>query len=220
MRQGIWITFEGVEGSGKTTQIERLTRRLDAEGRCTTITREPGGTELGRRLRAVLLRPDPRPMHPMTELLLYTADRAQHLDEVILPALERGDVVLCDRYLDATLAYQGHARGLGVECVLDLHRRPPLDRRPHRTILLDLDPAEGLARARQRNAGDGSDDSEGRFEREHGEFHARVRAGYLALAAAEPKRIRIVDAGGDADAVERRVLDALRDLLFRPEAGR
>jgi len=219
VQEAIWITFEGVEGTGKTTQLERLARRLEAGGRRVTVTREPGGTRLGRDLRAMLLRPDPKPMHPMTELLLYTADRAQHLAEVVLPALERGDVVLCDRYLDATLAYQGHARGLGVERVLDLHRQPPLDRRPHRTILLDLDPAEGLARARRRNAGQGTDETEGRFEREQVEFHTRVRAGYLDLAAAEPARIRIVDAGGDPDQVESRVLAALRDLLPAAEDG-
>ena len=217
MREGIWITFEGVEGTGKTTQIERLARRLSAAGRPTTVTREPGGTALGQQLRAVLLRPDPKPMHPMTELLLYTADRAQHLAEIILPALARGEVVLCDRYLDATLAYQGHARGLGVQCVLDLHRQPPLDRRPQRTILLDLDPAVGLNRARRRNAGEGTDGTEGRFERERVEFHKRVRAGYLELAVAEPERIRIVDAGGDVDHVQSRVAAALRDLLFDHE---
>ena len=214
MREAIWITFEGVEGTGKTTQLERIARRLEAGGRRVTVTREPGGTALGQQLRAVLLRPDPQPMHPLTELLLYTADRAQHLAEVILPALERGEVVLCDRYLDATLAYQGHARGLGVKRVLELHRQPPLDRRPHRTVLLDLDPAEGLARARRRNQGQGTDETEGRFEQEEVDFHARVRAGYLALAAAEPERFRSVDASGDPDQVERKVIDALRDLLF------
>jgi len=210
--RGIWITFEGIEGTGKSTQIERLAARLRSRGASVVLTREPGGTALGRRLRELLLRPSPRAMHPMAELLLYAADRAQHLTEVVRPALERGDVVLCDRYLDATLAYQGHGRGLGVDCVLDLHRRPPLDLRPHRTILLDLDPATALARARRRNAGQGLDETEGRFERELLAFHRRVRDGYLALAAAEPARIRVVRADGDAEEVERRILGALADL--------
>jgi dTMP kinase len=218
VRKGIWITFEGIEGTGKTTQVERLARRLDAGGVRTTLTREPGGTELGQQLRSLLLRPDDEPMHPMTELLLYTADRAQHLAEVILPALERGEVVLCDRFLDATLAYQGYARGLGTACVLELHRRAPLDSRPHRTVLLDLDPEEGLARALRRNAGNGLDSTEGRFEHEHVEFHRRVRAGYLALASAEPERFRLVDGAGTPDEVEARVFAAVRDLPFPGEA--
>jgi len=212
--RGIWITFEGIEGTGKSTQIERLAVRLRARGTAVVLTREPGGTELGLRLRELLLRPTRRPMHPTAELLLYAADRAQHLTEVVLPALERGDVVLCDRYLDATLAYQGHGRGLGVERVLELHRRPPLDRRPRRTILLDLDPATALARARQRNTGQGLDHTEGRFENELLEFHRRVRRGYLELAAAEPERMRVVSGEGDPDEVEARILDALRDLPF------
>lgn len=217
MDKGIWITFEGIEGTGKSTQIERLARVLTAAGRPVLLTREPGGTELGRDLRALLLRPTAVPMDPMSELLLYAADRAQHLAEIVLPALEQGQVVLCDRFLDATLAYQGYGRGLGVDSVLELHRRPPLDRRPRRTLLFDLDPAEALARARRRNAGAGLDETEGRFEQERLEFHRRVRAGYLELAAAEPARFRVIDAVGDTDAVEDKVRDALSDLLFDAE---
>lgn len=212
MDRGIWITFEGIEGTGKSTQIERLAATLRARGATVVSTREPGGTVLGRRLRELLLRPSQRPMEPLAELLLYAADRAQHLTEIVLPALERGDVILCDRYLDATLAYQGYGRGLGLDCVLELHRRPPLDRRPHRTILLDLDPATALGRARRRNAGQGLDETEGRFERELLEFHRRVRAGYLELAAAEPERIRVVRADGNADEVAGRIVEALGDL--------
>jgi len=151
-------------------------------------------------------------------ILLYAADRAQHLAEIVVPALDRGAVVLCDRYLDATLAYQGHGRGLGVERVLELHRRPPLDLRPLRTVLLDLDPTEGLRRARHRDRTSGAAATEGRFEAEPTEFHDRVRAGYLVLAAAEPERYRVVDASGDADAVAERVAGAVVDVL--PELGR
>jgi len=216
-RRAPWITFEGTEGVGKTTQIERLTDRLERAGRVVRVTREPGGTTLGRRLRAVLLEPTDRPMHAVTELLLYTADRAQHLTEVVLPSLDRGDVVLCDRFLDATLAYQGYARGLGFDTVLALHRLPPLDSRPDRTVLLDMTPEQALARALQRNAGSGQDESEGRFEGERLEFHERVRAGYLELARAEPGRIRVVRADGDADEVESRIAAELADLF--PELG-
>ncbi len=210
---GLFVTFEGVEGSGKSSQIRRIARRLAAAGLEVVTTREPGGTELGRRLRALLLGTDVAPIAPRVELLLYAADRAQHVAEVIGPALARGAVVLCDRYLDATIAYQGYGRGLGAGAVLALHRDPPLDLRPARTVLLDLDPAAGLARARARNAALGQALTEGRFEDEDLAFHRAVREGYLALAAAEPRRFRVVAAEGDEDAVESRVVDALLDLV-------
>ena len=171
------------------------------------------GTALGRELRALVLRPDDEPLSPIAEALLYVTDRAQHLEEIVEPALARGAVVLCDRYKDATLAYQGHARGLGVERIRDLHRHPPLDREPDRTIVLELDPAVGLERAIRRNAERNVAETEGRFERERLDFHRRVLEGYRALAAAEPQRIRVVDAGGTVGEVERRVLDCVRDLL-------
>lgn len=213
-----FITFEGTEGVGKSTQIDRLARALERAGRRVVVTREPGGTALGLRLRALLLEPSERPMHPRVELLLYTADRAQHLVDVVLPALARGDVVLCDRYLDATLAYQGHARGLGFDAVLALHAGPPLDARPDRTLLLDMQAAAGLPRARRRNAGTGLATSEGRFEDERPAFHERVREGYLELARREPRRIVRVDAAGTVEEVGLRVLEALRDLF--PELER
>jgi len=208
-----FITFEGIEGCGKSTQLERLALRLRDAGVEHVVTREPGGTALGRGLRALLLAPDDTPIASEVELLLYTADRAQHLTEVVEPALARGRVVLCDRYLDATLAYQGYGRGLGVDRVLALHRDPPLDRRPDRTVLLDLDPELALERARARNEGLGVADSEGRYEQEALAFHRRVRDGYLALAAAEPRRIAIVDARGAPAEVAHRVSLALSDLL-------
>jgi len=214
---GRFITFEGIEGTGKTTQIERLAARLRRSGVPVVLTREPGGTSLGRELRGLLLRPDPRPMSPDAELLLYVTDRAQHLVEVVEPALARGEVVLCDRYLDATLAYQGYGRGLGVDRVLRLHAHPPLDRRPHRTLVLELEPEEALGRATRRNDAQRVAATEGRFEQERIEFHRRVAAGYRELAAAEPERMRRVDASGDADTVERRVIEQVRDLV--PELG-
>jgi dTMP kinase len=218
-RRGRFVTFEGIEGSGKTTQIERLGRSLRAAGLEVIATREPGGTAIGRQLRALLLDAEGYPVAPATELLLYSADRAQHLIEMIGPALGRGAVVLCDRYLDATLAYQGYGRMLGTDAVLAVHRIPPLDRRPDRTVLLDLDPAEGLARARSRNVSRGTDRCEGRYEMEEIEFHGRVRRGYLDLAAADPERIRVVQAAGSEDEVAARVRAALADLLPEIDGG-
>ena len=212
-RGGIWITFEGIEGSGKSTQIERLAKRLGGTGREVVTTREPGGTELGRALRALLLHPTDAPMHPLAELMLYAADRVQHLHELVLPALDRGAIVLQDRFLDATLAYQGYGRGLGTASVLELHRRPPLDRRPHATVLIDLEPHAALVRARRRDARSGLSAVEGRFEQEELDFHCRVREGYLELAQAEIARIHVVNGGGEVDAVARRVHAVLHTLL-------
>lgn len=213
MSRGRFITFEGVEGSGKTTQIALLAERLRSAGFDPVVTREPGGTPTGVRLRALLLEEGGAPISPIVELLLYTADRAQHLTAIVEPALARGAVVLCDRYLDATLAYQGHGRGLPLRFILDLHRHPPLDRRPDRTLLLDQDPAQALARARRRNRDDEGSRSEGRMEREDLAFHRRVRDGYLALAAAEPDRFRVIPASGTPEEIEACVQNALSDLL-------
>jgi len=212
-RRAPWITLEGIEGTGKSTQIERLHGRLEAAGRASVRTREPGGTALGGELRRILLACTGSAIHPVTELLLYAADRAQHVTDVVLPALAHGTVVLCDRHLDATLAYQGHGRELGVAIVHEVHRVFPLDLRPDRTILLDLDPRAALERAHVRDSATGRTVTEGRFEAEPLAFHVRVREGYLALAAEDPARIHVVDAAGGIDDVERRVVDALGDIL-------
>lgn len=212
-RQGCFVTFEGIEGSGKSTQIARLAGRLDGAGEPTVVTREPGGSPLGRRLRSLLLGGEIARIEPLAELCLYVADRAQHLRELVEPNLASGTHVLCDRYFDATLAYQGFARGLDLDYIRRLHEQPPLDRRPHRTILLDLDPELGLDRARRRNDEQGLETAEGRFERETIAFHRRVREGYLSLAEAEPFRFRIVAAEGTAEEIEARVADLLSDLF-------
>jgi dTMP kinase len=212
-RHGCFVTFEGIEGSGKTSQIARLAVRLDQAGESAIVTREPGGSPLGRRLRSLLLGGETARIDPMAELLLYVADRAQHLSELVEPQLASGTHVMCDRFLDATLAYQGFARGLDLEFIRLLHQKPPLDRRPHRTILLDLDPEIGLDRARRRNGELGLETTEGRFEREALAFHRRVREGYLALADAEPFRFRIVAAEGTQDDIEARIADLLSDLF-------
>lgn len=212
-QRGYFVTFEGMDGSGKSTQVRRLGERLLLEGEPAILTREPGGSSLGRRLRDVLLRDGAAPLEPLAELFLYLADRTQHLREVVEPALAAGTHVVCDRFLDATLAYQGYARGVDLELIRRLHERPPLDRRPDRTILLDVDPARGLERARARNEAAGASAAEGRFEREALAFHQRVREGYLRLADLEPFRFRIVDAEAEIDEVARRVADLLADLF-------
>jgi len=212
-RHGCFVTFEGIEGSGKTTQIAVLAERLRRCGEPAVVTREPGGSALGRRLRGLLLGGEIARIDPMAELCLYVADRAQHLREFVEPTLGSGTHVLCDRYLDATLAYQGFARGVDLDFIRLLHQRPPLDRRPHRTILLDLAPELGLERARQRNDVMGLETAEGRFERETIAFHHRVRDGYLSLAEAEPFRFRIVAAEGTEDEIASRVADLLSDLF-------
>jgi dTMP kinase len=212
-RRGRFVTFEGIEGTGKTTQLERLAARLRGGGVDVFVTREPGGTALGRELRAVLLRPTGTAIAPLAELLLYVADRAQHLEQIVLPALQRGAIVLCDRYTDATLAYQGYGRELGLDWIRRLHARAPLDLLPDRTILLELDPAVALARARRREAARGDRAGEDRFERERLEFHRRVADGYAALASEDPVRVRRVDGAGSPDDVEGRVRGALCDLL-------
>lgn len=212
IRRGAFITFEGIEGSGKSTQLGRLAARLSAAGGDPLCTREPGGTELGRALRALLLAPSSAGLDPWCELLLYVADRAQHLAERVEPALAAGRVVLGDRFVDATLAYQGHGRGLDLDAIRALHARPPLDRRPERTILLDLPAERGLARARRRDRESGRRAEAGRFEAESLAFHRRVRQGYLALAAAEPARFRVVEADAEEERVAVRVALALSDL--------
>lgn len=212
-REGVFITFEGIEGSGKSTQIRRLADRIRADGREVVLTREPGGTDLGRRLREILLDTAGPSLSPVTELLLYAADRSQHLTDVITPGLRRGAVVLCDRYLDATLAYQGYGRELGCDAILKIHAFAPLDRRPDRTVILDLDPGIGVLRARERNDRTGQARSEGRFDNEAMAFHERVRTGYLLLAEQQVARYRVVDAEGTEDDVHARVWAAVRDLI-------
>lgn len=204
--RGGFITFEGIEGSGKTTQIGLLSRALHARGIAHVLTREPGGTPAGDRIRSLLLDPATRLSAP-AELLLYAAARAEHLERVIRPALAAGRMVLCDRYLDATRAYQGSGRGLPLDWIEAIHALEPLRLAPDTTLLLDLDAAVGLERARGRNARGGQ--NEGRFEAEDLPFHRRVREGYLALAKSEPERFRVVDASGDPEAVQRRVQEAL-----------
>lgn len=209
---GAFITFEGIEGSGKSTQIALLRDHLVRAGRKVVLTREPGGTPIGDQVRKVLLDPANKAMDSTAELLLYAASRAQHLYEVILPALAGGAVVLCDRFSDATLAYQGYGRGLSIDTIRELDRIVTAGLRPLLTLLLDIDARTGVARARGRNAAQNLH-AEARFENEAIEFHGRVRDGYLALARQEPGRFRLVQAAGTPGEIHGEVRKIVDDLL-------
>jgi len=204
----MFITVEGPEGSGKSTQLQRLGTYFIPR-RVTIVTKEPGGTPIGDRIRAILLDSAAAGMDAMTELMLYAASRRQHVTEVIAPALARGELVLCDRYTDATLAYQGYGRRLDLDRLQTLNAWATGGLAPDLTLLYDIDEAAGLERAHARNAEMVVD--EGRFEAEDLRFHRRVREGYLALATAEPKRFAIIDGDGSVDEVFERTLTALRD---------
>ncbi len=208
----MFITFEGIEGSGKSLQIARSHAFLQEKGFPCLLTREPGGTAFGRALREVLLGTNGSAREPWCELLLYLADRYQHLREVIEPALQRGLVVLSDRYQDATRAYQGAARGIPQAEIEKLTRQLGI-LEPDRTILLDLDPEAGLSRARLRNLADASAASEGRFEAEDIDFHRRVREAYLDLARRSPQRIFVVPASGTPDEVFSRIQPLLDEWM-------
>jgi dTMP kinase len=207
--KGRFITFEGGEGVGKSTQLQRVAAWLRAEGVDVVLTREPGGTPRAERLRAMLLERGEEPMPVSCELLLMFAARATHLANLIEPAIARGSWVLCDRYTDATYAYQGGGRGVDehdIDALVGIVH--PL-RQPDLTVLLDAPVEVGLARAGRRNGTDGSD----RFETERKDFFERVRARYLARAAADPRRFRVVDASGDADTVEALIRASLAPQL-------
>jgi dTMP kinase len=210
--KGTFITFEGIEGSGKSTQIALLASYLTARGIRNVLTREPGGTLIGDQVRKILLDPANRSLDPTAELLLYAASRAQHLHEIILPALASGMTVLCDRFSDATLAYQGYGRGLDIELIRTLDRIVTREMRPDLTILFDIEAAMGVSRARGRNSNLGLE-AEARFENEELVFHDRVRQGYLTLVAQDPARIRVVNASGNAEVVQEQVRNIVEELL-------
>ena len=204
-RPGLFIAFEGPEGSGKSSQVARLASRLEAEGVDALVTREPGGSPASERIRAVLLDPELR-LDPLAELLLYAAGRSQHVVERIAPALATGRLVLSDRFSAATVAYQGYGRELDLAFVHDLNARVTLGHRPDLTLLLDIAPEVGLARVAERGAAD-------RLERADLAFHARVRNGFLAQAAEDPERWRVLDADTDEDALAVAVWAAVERAL-------
>jgi dTMP kinase len=206
---GLFISFEGTEGSGKTTQLRLLAERLRARGFAVAINQEPGTTRIGGEIRRILLDPEHREMMPMTELLLMFASRAQGAAEIVLPALERGEIVLSDRFTDSTLAYQGEGRGLGFDPVHAAHRLALDGLYPDLTICIVLDIESGLARAVRRNP----DESEARIDRQPLEFHKRVEAAYHKIAAEEPARFRVVDGSGEPEQVAERVWAEVEPLL-------
>jgi dTMP kinase len=201
---GALITFEGVEGSGKTTQLLRLERWLRTRGHRVERTREPDGTRLGAAVRRLFERPGLAP-EPLVEVFLFMAARHQHVAEKIRPWLERGRVVLSDRYADATVAYQGYGRGVDADLIRELNVRATGGVLPDLTLLFDLDPAEGLRRIGRRRLD--------RFEREKLAFHRRVRRGYLEILRAEPKRVRLIRATLPPAEVERQVRAVVEEFL-------
>jgi dTMP kinase len=217
-RRGKFITFEGLDGTGKSTQLRKLAAGLRAAGHTVVETREPGGTLTGEKIRKVLLDSGTAGLSPLAEMALMFASRAQHIAEVIDPALAAGSVVLCDRFTDSTEAYQGYGRRLGSEAVRELHRVLCGDMKPDLTILLDSDAGASVDRARRRNkrasktASHGHHD-ENRFEQETRVFFARVREGYLAIAKREPGRVVVVDARGTPGQTHRRIGEAIQRKL-------
>jgi dTMP kinase len=231
---GLFIAFEGVEGSGKSTQVPRLVETLETEGREVVVTREPGGTPVAERIRGVLLDPNSDAMDARTEALLYAAARAEHVSKVIQPALARGAVVICDRFVDSSLAYQGYGRELGEPDVFEINRWAIGGLLPDVVVLLHLDPDEGLRRiaerARRRSPrrlvdaewGEGWERGEvaDRLEREDAGFHRRVGEGFLKLAKKDRGRFCIVDATADAGTVARQVRSQLHAWLPLPTGHR
>ncbi len=209
MSGGVFISFEGGEGSGKSTQIRKLAALLSRQGREVILTREPGGTPLGEAARSIILDPAFDP-DGLTELFLLEASRHDHVESLIRPALDSGAVVLADRFADSSTVYQGRVRGLDENMVRQLNHWATGGLKPHRTLIFDLDPEEGVARALGRNADSGGND---RLDEEPMEFHRMIRRAFLDLAAGEPERFRIVDASGDEDRVFERVLAMLEDLI-------
>lgn len=201
-RRGLFLTFEGIDGSGKTTQMRLLAGRLRQQGYEVVETVEPGGTVIGGQIRRILLDAANQQMAPSTELLLYFASRAQNLAECIRPALDRGQVVISDRFTDSTMVYQGFARGLGENVVRDLHRIACGGLRPDLTIYFDIDLDTSLERARKRNRTlEGEEAAETRMDEQSVEFYRKVREGYETLAAREPDRFLVVDGRRDVEAI-------------------
>jgi len=204
-RGGLFITFEGSEGSGKSTQMQLLVERLHHLGFTVLENQEPGATSIGKQIRRILLDPAHQEMAPMTELLLMFASRTQAAAEIIVPALERGHIVVSDRFTDSTLAYQGEARGLGFDTVLKAHRLALGPLLPNLTICIRVDVETGLARAEHRNRRSPEDATQARLDRQSLDFHRRVCEGYEKIASLEPQRFRMVDGEGDRAAVAQRV---------------
>ena len=199
-----FISFEGIEGAGKSTQIKALAEYLRSKGHDVVETVEPGGTNIGYKIRELLLDPQNH-MDPLAELLLYYSSRAQHVKEIIAPAINAGRVVITDRYTDSTVAYQGYARGIDLELIKKLNEIVVPEMKPSLTLMLDLEVEEGLRRNRAAN-------KEDRFELEAVEFHKRVRDGFHKIAEAEPERVKIVDASVSSEEVARKIIEIIEEV--------
>jgi dTMP kinase len=209
--RGVFITLEGPEGAGKSTQLPLLCNWLEAQGHRVLCTRNPGGTDIGQQIRKIVLDPANKAMVPMAELMLYAADRAQHVEEVVKPALAAGTIVVCDRFGDSTLAYQGYGRGLDLTLLRALNEMATDGVRPDMTVLLDVPSEVGLERVAKSRAID-------RLEDEAIAFHHRLRDGYLALAAEDPDRFTVVDATQPAQKVHEAICEAVLRCLARSVA--
>jgi dTMP kinase len=206
-----FITFEGGDGTGKSTQIKLLESYLVAQGKSCLVTREPGGTSLGELLRQIVLEAGTRSISSPTELFLYLADRAHHVHEVVAPAIAQGKIVLSDRHSDSTVAYQGYGRGMDTELLLKLNEIASGGLKPDLTFLLDCPVAVGLSRTVQRKSRRAAVKGNDRFENENSEFHEKVRQGFLQLARAEPARFYIIDASRS----EQQVFAAIKEVVDR-----
>jgi len=206
-RRGWFVNFEGMDGCGKTTQMRLLARRLRDQGREVVETVEPGGTRIGNQIRAILLDPSNQELFPTAEMLLYFAARAQNVDQIIVPALKLGQIVLSDRFTDSTMAYQGLGRGLGEEVVKALDAVACRGLKPALTVLIDIDLETSLERARARNREKSNSD---RMDEQAADFHQRVREAYLHMAAREPERFRVIDGRGAMDLIAAAVWDAIQ----------
>jgi len=210
---GTFITFEGIDGSGKSTQLRLLNNFLHTRGCNVLLTREPGGTKLGLRLREALL-DAMEEVDPLTELLVFAADRAQHVRRVLLPALERGEVVISDRYADATVAYQGAGRGFSPELISQIVQLATGGLKPDLTLLFDLSIDDATARTTRRSTGKSAARSErDRLDIEDADFHTRVRQAYLRIAAAEPERVKVIDTSGPVEHTHQRVRELILSFL-------
>lgn len=207
---GFFISFEGIEGSGKSTQVTLLTQVLRSRGYEIIVTREPGGTPVGQVLRRLLLESSSSPLASSTELLLMLADRAQHVQEIVAPALRANKIVISDRFVDSTTAYQGYGRGVELALLAQLNTFACGGRMPALTLVLDLPVSEGLRRVRQRQSGTQGTD---RFEAESVAFHARVRIGYLEIARSDPQRVCILDAARPVEMIHQEILAVVQSRL-------
>ncbi len=209
----MFITFEGIEGSGKTTQINHILDYLTLNGHKAVATREPGDTRIGKKIRSILLDPENSDLVSLAELFLYAADRVQHITERIIPSLSDGAIVICDRFFDATTAYQGYARGLDISTIKEIHKLVLGDLKPDLTILFDLSPAVGLKRAWQQINNGSRDGTETRFENEKLTFHEKVRDGYLRIAVEEPERFVVIDASRSEKDVQEHIEKIISEKL-------